>query len=162
MNQIVLKTALLTRDLLEVDESIIKLGRKNMIVDNFTTTQIVIDILGSVTVQTSSEKYDGVLESMNYNNTQNATVTLNFFGDGSYELANKFILLCNSEKKHTLENMLKLRVGIPKTITDVKLLTGTQYSEQYEVELTITSVEDIDITTLRIDEAQTDISTEKE
>lgn len=157
MNQIVLKTALLTRDLLEVNESIIKLGRKNMIVDNFTTTQIVIDILGSVIVQTSSEKYDGVLESMNYSNTQNATVTLNFFGDGSYELANKFILLCNSEKKHTLENMLKLRVGIPKTITDVKLLTGTQYSEQYEVELTITSVEDIDITTLRIDEAQTSI-----
>jgi hypothetical protein len=51
--------------------------------------------------------------------------------------------------------MLKLRVGIPKTITDVKLLTGTQYSEQYEVELNITSVEDIDITTLRIDIAQT-------
>lgn len=155
MNQIVLKTALFTRDLLGVDESIIKLGRSNMIVDNFTTAQIVIDILGSVTVQTSSEKYDGVLESMNYNNTQNATVTLNFFGDGSYELANKFILLCNSEKKYTLENMLKLRVGIPKTITDVKLLTGAQYSEQYEVELSITSVEDIDIATLRIDEAQT-------
>jgi hypothetical protein len=155
MNQLVLKTALFTRDLLEVDESIIKLGRSNMIVDNFTASQIVIDILGSVTVQTSSEKFDGVLESINYNNTQNATVTINFFGDRSYELANKFILLCKSEKKHTLENMLKLRVGIPKTITDVKLLTGTQYSEQYEVELNITSVEDIDITTLRIDIAQT-------
>lgn len=155
MNQIVLKTALFTRDLLEVDESIIKLGRSNMIVDDFTTAQIVIDILGSVTVQTSSEKYDGALENMNYNNTQNATVTINFFGDGSYELANKFILLCNSEKKYTLENMLKLRVGIPKTITDVKLLTGTQYSEQYEVELNITSVEDIDIATPRIEIAQT-------
>ena len=155
MNQIVLKTALLARDLLEVDESIIKLGRKNMEVDNFTTTQIVIDILGSVTIQTSSQKFDGTLESMNYNNTQNATVTINFFGDGSYDLANKFVLLCNSEKKYTLENMLKLRSGIPKTITDVKLLTGSQYSEQYEVELSITSVEDIDITTLRIDEAQT-------
>lgn len=161
MNQIVLKTALLTRDLLEVDESIIKLGRKNMIVDNFTISQIVIDILGSVTVQTSSEKYNGILENMNYNNTQNATVTLNFFGDGSYELANKFILLCNSEKKYTLENMLKLRVGIPKTITDVKLLTGTQYSEQYEVELNITSIEDIDISTLRIDEAQTQFLKDK-
>ena len=155
MNQIVLKTALLTRDLLEVDESTIKLGRSNMIVDNFTATQIVIDILGSVTIQTNSQKYDGTLESMNYNNTQNATVTLNFFGDGSYELANKFVLLCNSEKKYTLENLLKLRLGIPKSITDVKLLTGSQYSEQYEVELNITSVEDIEIETLRIDEAQT-------
>jgi hypothetical protein len=57
MNQLVLKTALFTRDLLEVDESIIKLGRSNMIVDNFTASQIVIDILGSVTVQTSSEKF---------------------------------------------------------------------------------------------------------
>jgi len=161
VNQLVLKTALFIRDLLEVDESIIKLGRSNMLVDNFTTAQLVIDILGSVTVQTSSEKFDGALENMNYNNTQNATVTINFFGDGSYELANKFILLCNSEKKYTLENMLKLRVGIPKTITDVKLLTGTQYSEQYEVELNITSVEDIDITTLRIDEAQTQFLKDK-
>ena len=161
MNQIVLKTALLTRDLLGVDESIIKLGRSNMIVDNFTTAQIVIDILGSVTVQTSSQKFDGDLENMNYNNTQNATVTLNFFGDGSYELANKFILLCNSEKKYALENMLKLRIGLPKTITDVKLLTGTQYSEQYEVELNITSIEDIDIETLRIDKAQTQILKDK-
>ena len=155
MNQIVLKTALLTRDLLEVNESTIKLGRSNMNVDDFTATQIVIDILGSVTIQTNSQKYDGTLESMNYNNTQNATVTLNFFGDGSYELANKFVLLCNSEKKYTLENLLKLRLGIPKSITDVKLLTGSQYSEQYEVELNITSVEDIEIETLRIDEAQT-------
>ncbi len=161
MNQIVLKTALLTRDLLEVDESIIKLGRSNMIVNDFTTTQIVIDILGSVTIQTSSQKFDGAIERMNYNNTQNATVTLNFFGDGSYELANKFILLCNSEKRYTLENMLKLRVGIPRTITDVKLLTGSQYSEQYEVELSIASVEDIDIATLRIDEAQTQFLKDK-
>ncbi len=161
MNQIVLKTALLTRDLLEVDENIIKLGRSNMIVNNFTITQIVIDILGSVTIQTSSQKFDGAIESMNYNNTQNATVTLNFFGDGSYELANKFILLCNSEKKYTLENLLKLRVGIPRTITDIKLLTGSQYSEQYEVELSITSVEDIDIATLRIDEVQTQFLKDK-
>lgn len=145
-----IKMALFVRDLLQVDETVIKLGRKNLEQD-FKKLQIVVDILGAQQVVTNSHKYNSNDEIMNYSNTQQATATINFYGNGAYAKANEFVNLCKSQRAKDLKYALKLRVGNPTSITNVKQLTGTQYSEQYEVEVSITHSEAVNVSTLRID-----------
>ena len=152
----VIKVALFVRDLLQVDETIIKIGRNNLEQD-FTKLQIVVDILGAQQVVTNSRKFNSTTEVMNYNNTQAATVTCNFYGNGAYTKANEFVNLCKSQRAQDLKYTLKLRVGNPTSITNVKKLTGTQYSEQYEVELSITHSEAVNVSTLRIDTENLDL-----
>lgn len=151
--------AMLVRDLLNQPEGeVVILGRDNMDRENFTALQIVIDSLSPALRLNSSQKYDGDAEEMTYSQTWRQQFTINFYGDGAWSELLKFSLLLKSQKAYELQRDSGVDVLLTSSATDVKLLTGEQYSERYEVECNVMFTAAIAEEVLRIDTAQTEIT----
>lgn len=148
---------LFVRDLLVQPEgSVVQVGRNNFRRDDFTALQVVVDTLGASNLLASSEKFDGELESMAYTQSWSMPCIINFYGDGAAAEAIKFSNIIQSQAGYELQRDLGLTVYDVGTITDVKLLTGEQYSERIELALNIRFTTTTNIDTLRIDEAVID------
>jgi len=156
MNGGMVKLALFIRDLLgrlespEEDQEIF-LGRINIRRNDFTKLQIAVDTLGTGKKVSSSESFDHVLEVITYVTKFSVPAIISFYGDGAYAEAIKFVNLKKSQAGYELLRDLFLTVYDLTAITDVKSLTGEQYSERVEIECLIEYNESTDVSTLRID-----------
>lgn len=143
-----------TQDLLVQPDGVIVIGRANVSRDDFNALQIAVDQLDSGTMISFTENYDGDAEVMTYSQIQKAYFTLSFYGDDALTQATKFSTLSRSETGINLQINSGITVYNFGTIRDVKLLTGSQYSNLYELQFTMryatSGTEDI----LRIDKAQ--------
>lgn len=147
--------AMFVRDLLNQPEGdVVILGRMNTKRDDFTALQITIDSLGPDKPIARGQKYDGNTEVMNHNATRMQTCTIRFYGDAAYEQLNKFNLLSASEQALGIKRSLGITVYLSKGVTDIKLLAGSQYSNEFELTADVMYNESVDIETLRIDTAQ--------
>lgn len=160
MNPLV-QTALFTRDLLSYDEQLIRLGRQNFERDDFEADYIVIDALGAAQRLGSLETYDGDAEEQSLGAVWRLPVTLDFFGDGAYSRALEFSNRARSQAAYDLKRTHGIEVNQASGITDVKALTGQQYGERVQIELSVQFSADTTIETLRIDEAQFEIRNEE-
>lgn len=156
MNAGVVKLGLFLRDLLGLVESPeedqqIFLGRTNIRREVFTDLQVAVDTLGTGVIVARSNKFDHVTEIITYTNVIRLPTVISFYGNGAHVEANKFALLKRSQAGYELQRDLFLTVYDFTAITDVKSLTGEQYSERVEIECNIRYNESFDVPTLRID-----------
>ena len=153
-----LKTALVVRDLLQQPEgSVVIIGRDNLRRDDFNALQIAIDSLAPATRVAEGQSFDGDSELMTIGQRYRAPVTINFYGDQAYSEAERFMLLLQSQAGYDAQQLHSVTMYAVGSITDVKLLTGEQYSQRFELTLNVFYNVSADVPTLRIDEAQTTI-----
>ena len=77
------KTAIFVRDLLDIDEQLIRIGRINFELEDMSSPYIGIDALGGSRHLAKSEKYDGEAEEMTYVSRYSAPVTISFSSSAS-------------------------------------------------------------------------------
>ena len=160
-SETLIRVAKFTRDLLEVDEQLIRIGRQNFEREEFETAYIVIDAIGAALRSGSMETYDGDAEQLSLGAIWKGPVTLDFYGDDAYTRANDFSLRMRSQAARELRRALGISIYQVSGITDVKALTGQQYGERMQVTATVEISNQVTIDTLRIDTAQLEIRNEE-
>ena len=160
MNESLRLTALFIRDLLTYDEQLIRIGRQNYDITDFTIGYIGVDSLGASRRLASGEQYDGTLEQMTYQQQWMAPVTISFYGTDAWATATNFALLIQSQKALELQESLGIGVFQASGLTDVKMLTGQQYGERQELTLNVRYATTAYVDTLRIDTAITELRSE--
>ena len=160
MNEALRLTALFVRDLLNYDEQLIRIGRQNYEIEDFTIPYIGVDALGAAQRLASGQRYDGTAEEMTYQQQWQAPVTLSFYGPDAWTTATQFGLLIQSQKALELQESLGLGVYQASTITDVKILAGMTYGERQDMTLSVRFAVAVDVATMRIDTAQLDVQSE--
>lgn len=145
------------RDLLSVDEALIRIGRHGFERESFDSEYIVIDMLGKFTQVGSLETYDSATEILSLGAVWSGIVTVDFFGDAAYSKATSFSLLSRSQTAYELKRALGIAIYHSTGPTDLKMLTGQQYGERQQIEMKIEVSSQASASTLRIDTAQTDI-----
>lgn len=160
MNQFLVKTALFVRDLLSYDEQLIKIGRQNYEITDFTTGYIGVDMLAPARRTASSQTYDGDTEVMSHSQRWSAPIVLSFYGDNAWQTATNFSLLVKTQSAYELQLTHQVAIFQVSNLTDVKILTGQEYGERVELNLNVNSTLSTDVNVLRIDTAQIDIISE--
>ena len=160
MNVATKQLAIFIRDLLTIPEATIKIGRNNFIRDDFNVLQIVVDTLGQSLPLSRSDKFDGELESTEYSQQWQSPCTVDFYGDDAYTTATDLLLLMQSQLGYELQRDNGITVYESSSLTDVKALTGEQYSERYQLGLNVQYTLSKTIATLRIDTAEINIINE--
>ena len=108
MNESLRLTALFVRDLLGYNEQLIRIGRQNYDIDDFTIGYIGVDSLGAAQRLASGEKYDGNTERMRFQQQWQAPVTLSFYGAEAWSTATRFALLIQSQASRDLQSLWAL------------------------------------------------------
>ncbi len=145
--------ALFTRDLLNVDENLIKIGRTNEY-DTQECDLIVIDNLSPAIQQSASKTYDGNDEVETVNTLMLGQFTINFYGENAQSNASTFVVLNHTEEARTLQKTYKITIFRVSQITNLKRLSGSNYDNRYEITMNISYNITSDINRLRFDEMQ--------
>lgn len=157
MNEGLRKVALWLRDLLEYDEGLILIGRRNFEREDFETDYITVDTLGQGVLKGSGTRYDSEAEAETLTLLYSFPVTLNFYGSDAHSRAMRLVALRRSQESHELQRDYGVVVHSPESITDAKALTGQQYGERIEVVLNAEYEHAETLDRKRIDNAQTEI-----
>ena len=161
MSEATKRVALVVRDLLGVDEQLIRIGRQNFTQEDFETDYIVVDALGASLQTASLESFNGTSESLSLGGIWRGPVTLDFYGSGTYNRAIQFSLALRSQLGRELKRTHGITIYHPTGPTDLKQLTGQQYGERIQLEMQVEISLDNSAETLRIDTAQLEIRTEQ-
>ena len=159
-NPLLIKMAILIRDLLAWQESKIRIGRENFEQVNFNDDMIIVDQLGDSSRASGDENFDGVTEVMSYTDKYKTTVTIDCLGDGAYDNANRLAGLLKSQAAFDKKMTLGFTVYRVSSIADIKRLTGQQYGNRVQMSVIAEDDRTVDVATLRIDTAQLTILTE--
>jgi hypothetical protein len=141
-----------TRDLLEQPEGVVVLSRSNMPRPDTAALQIAIDQLATATPKSDSQRFDA--ETLHVGQLWQAVMTIDFYGAEAYNQAIKFITLNRSQRGEDLKMTLGVDIGIVSGLKDLGLLQGEQYSERYQIEVSIMFNVTAAIATRRIDTAE--------
>lgn len=161
MTPVDVRVARVVRDLLGYDEQLIRLGRENYTRDDYDAGLIVVDATTASTRAANLESFDGDTEQLSIGEIVNADVTLDFYGDGAYGRAREVELRLRSQDAYDLAKANGVHIKPPRTLTDVKALTGGDYSDRWQLEMAVQYSPEIVIDTRRIDDAQIEIRTER-
>lgn len=160
MNEALRLTALFVRDLLQYDEQLIRIGRQNYEIADFTVGYIGVDTLGPARRLASGKSYDDVAEIMTHSQQWSAPIVLSFYGNDAWDTATDFSLLVNSQTALELQETLGIGVHQVSNLSDVKILVGQEYGERVEVNFNVHYTVSVDRSILRIDTEQLDINSE--
>lgn len=140
-----------TRDLLEYEEQLIKFGRDGFLFNDYASGAIIIDSLAPAQLYTKSKWYDSLAEEMHLIMSMSQAYTIDFYGDDSLLNAQTWALMQTSELGFSLQKTYGIAVYLTSGITDLKLLSGTQYTSRQEISFNVRfNVEKV-IPTLRIE-----------
>lgn len=153
MNIVLKKMGQFVRDLLVIDEQLIRIGRQNFIQADFETDYVVIDSLGPALRMAGLSTYDDVAEILSLGGIWRGPVTLDFYGSNTYTRAIEFSLKAQSQTALELKKAFGIAVFHASGPTDVKQLTGQQYGERMQIEMQVEISLEVDIATKRIDTA---------
>ena len=135
------------------DPAKIIVGRANYEMIDFSDDIIIIDnLITSVVGQTDT--YDRINENMSYGINTKSIITITFYGDDALTNASDFIALCKSEVANDTAFIQGFSYKYPSKMTNTGILTGTQRSEKYEVEMAIYYTHEKKIDTLSIETAE--------
>ena len=143
-----------TKALMNDTNLIIILGRENFENVDFTKDLILIDSLTVAKNISATDSYNGTSEIQTFTTYFNQTFTLDFYGDNAYTNANKFVALLRSEKANWYLKDYNLSMLNANSIIDLKDLLGTDYTNRYQVEVSVNYFVDVAIDTLRIDSVE--------
>ncbi len=151
---IIIQLKRFVRDLLVHPENLIKSGRVNFDRKDFEMNYIVVDSLAADVPLTSSERYDGEIEKMEYSELVSRLCTFDFYGPAAHANCRKFRLLARSQASLELQDTLGITVWHPGGATDLKSLTRQQYGERMQLECQVHYCPTLVVDILRIDTAQ--------
>ena len=154
MNEGVQRTARWIRDVLDYDEALILLGRRNFEREDFETAYITVDALGTEQLKSSGTEADEEAETETHRMLWSVPITMNFYGPDAHTRAKKLMALRRSQKSRNMEREHGIVVQSPENFTDVKALTGQQYGERIEVLLNVEYQHVEVVEQKRIDHAQ--------
>lgn len=140
-----------TKALMNDNNLIIILGRENFENVDFTQDIILIDSLTVAKNISAMDSYNGTSEIQTFTTYFNQLFTLDFYGDNAYTNANKFVALLRSEKANWYLKDYSLSMLNANSIIDLKELLGTDYTNRYQVEVSVNYFVNVDISTLKID-----------
>lgn len=160
-NPLCIKVAKLVRDLMQLPEGIVLIGRQDILQKDFKTGYIVIDQLGAATRTASDEKFDGNTEVMTFADLFRAEITVEFFGFTAYDNARKLTGILRSQAALDLKHDLGFDLKRVSSVQDVKQLTGQQNGNRLQMTMIAEDTQTVDVETLRIDIAQFKILTEE-
>lgn len=127
---------------------------------NWHDNIVLVGILGG-NPQGTAEIYNPLTEVMEYATTYAGTATFTFYGDDSEDNAFNFIALCKHDRAITSAKENEIVYKLPKTITHIGKVMGSQNQQKYQVEVRVgwthIKVEPI----LRIDTAQIEFINDK-
>jgi len=161
VNEALKRTAIVIRDLLGYDEQLIRIGRQNFARAQLEMDYIVIDGLAAMQRVASGSRFDDVNEIMTYDVLQTGRVTVDCYGVNAYSNATSIALLLNSQKALELKALNNIALYQTTGITDVKALTGQQYGERMQLELTASISISATEPVLRIDTAKIEVRNEE-
>ena len=127
------------------------LGRENFENVDFTKDLILIDSLTVAKNISATDSYNGTSEIQTFTTYFNQLFTLDFYGDNAYTNANKFVALLRSEKANWYLKEYNLSMLNANSIIDLKDLLGTDYTNRYQIEVSVNYFVNVDISTLKID-----------
>jgi hypothetical protein len=116
--------------------------------------QIAIDQLATATPKSDSQRFDGSAETLHVGQIWQAVMTIDFYGAEAYNQSINFITLNRSQRGEDLKMALGADIGIVSGLKDLGLLQGEQYSERYQIEVSIMFNVTAAIATRRIDTAE--------
>ena len=152
MNRASTLLARFIRDLLGQPEgSVIVLGRTNTTRTNMNSLQIVVDQLAAGTPIGDSQVFDGDVEKTLISQTMKGIFIIDFLGASAYSEAMRYMALQRAPVAYELQRALGVSIGLAARLTDLKLLTGQQYSERYQIELNMIYNNSLEVATNRID-----------
>lgn len=154
----VVNLAKYVRDLLDLTTEQVEIGRDNFERTDFAATLIVVDEINSRPLG-SRRKFDSDNEQINVTSKWLGDFTLDFFGTNAKTNVSRFSLLQKTEKAYELQRDLGIAVYVGSVRSDLKKLTGSQYSADYQLELKLEYNESIIEPTLRIDIPQVELIT---
>lgn len=140
-----------TKALMNDEDLIIILGRENFENVDFTKDLILIDSLTPAKNISATDSYNGTIEIQTFTTYFNQLFTLDFYGDNAYTNANKFVALLRSEKANWYLKEYNLSMLNANSIIDLKDLLGTDYVSRYQIEVSVNYFVNVDISTLKID-----------
>lgn len=140
-----------TKALMNDNNLIIILGHENFENVDFTQDIILIDSLTVAKNISAMDSYNGTSEIQTFTTYFNQLFTLDFYGDNAYTNANKFVALLRSEKANWYLKDYSLSMLNANSIIDLKELLGTDYTNRYQVEVSVNYFVNVDIGTLKID-----------
>ena len=146
-----IQVANFTKALMNDINLIIILGRENFENVDFIKDLILIDSLTAAKNISATDSYNGTSEIQTFTTYFNQLFTLDFYGDNAYINANKFVALLRSEKANWYLKDYNLSMLNANSIIDLKDLLGTDYTNRYQVEVSVNYFVNVDITTLKID-----------
>lgn len=140
--------------------TVVNIGRNNIRRDDFTSLQIIIDDLAAHELICKTRDYNGETEVLKHLQRWRSGMTIDFFGDGAAEEAQKFTSLLDSLKAEDIKRELCMQVYYTNAITNVKLLTGEQFSERVQLQVNIEYLTELSENVLRIDTLQFELDSE--
>lgn len=159
MDLALIALATFVRDLLEYDESLMQIGRDNDDMANWDAGYIVIDSPVDRQALSSSRSYVGSTEVMTYTKAERINATIDFFGEAAYTNANRFAMLMKTQRRIDTQKELGLTVYSPSSLTNVKLLAGSQYKQRYQIAIAVTYNHALATPVKRIDTADVTFTT---
>ena len=130
------KLARYTRDILSHSEDLIRVGRRNWTRDNFDADYIVIDNSISTKVSTCKQ-FDGDNGQEKITDTYSSTFTVNFYGINAFDLSHRWARLLKSQAGQELQHTNLIEIKNPSQIINVAALTGSDYSDSYQINITV-------------------------
>lgn len=151
-----------TRDLLKHDEQLIKRGRVNEEQELSTIDYIAVDSLTSAMPITKRQSYDEVNEIVTYGLRFRQSFTLDFYGNNAYKNASEFAILINGHISQRLQKQYNITVGSASAIIDLKLLTGREYVNRYQVEVMLQYEKSVSQELYRIEVVPFEVATDND
>lgn len=159
MNEGLKGLAMAVRDLMGLNESFIQIGRTNEIRETDDPLLVIVDFTGDATPVATGQKFDGDAETMTIQQRETIPATVDFYGDNAYEYSRRFRLLLRSQSGWDIQFRYGVTLFNVSAATNLKSLSGTQYSERYQLRLNVGYNVSETIDTLRIDTAVTSLLT---
>ena len=153
-----IKIANYVQSLMNDENLIIIVGRENYENIDFNQDIILIDSLTPARNVSALDSYDGLNEKETFTTYFNQLFTFDFYGNNAYTNANKFIALLRSEKASWYLKDNNISMLNSNSIIDLKDLLGTDYTNRYQVEVSVNYFVSTIIDTLRIDNVDWEIS----
>lgn len=135
-------------------DTVIMIGRENIKRDSYTALQIVIDDLGNHELVCKTKSFDGVSEIMRHYQRWRSDMTIDFYGDAARTEAQRFTSLLDTQNAEDMRRDLNITLYYTNAVTDVKLLSGEQYSQHLQLSVNIEYLVELDEPILRIDTLQ--------
>lgn len=146
--------------LLNFNPDNIIIGRENFTKLDTNENFIIIDYLASTPLG-NFNAFDGDAEKISIGTLTRFRITILTIGDNASDNINNIELLIKSQKSLELQSALNLRVGHSLSVRNLKELSGSIFTDTFEMELNVDITKSADIDTLRIDTPQLLINNEK-